>query len=60
MVKIKRKAGEDGEEVEDLEDDGVQTIRQRVRKTMTMYAFGEGAIDLLETIKASILPAEIC
>lgn len=54
MVKIKRKAGEDGEEVEDLEDDGVQTIRQRVRKTMTMYAFGEGAIDLLETIKASI------
>ena len=36
------------------EDDGEQEIRQFVRKAMTMYGFGEGAIDLLETIKASI------
>lgn len=35
-------------------DDGVQIIRQFVRKALTMYAFGEGAIDLLETIKASV------
>jgi hypothetical protein len=35
-------------------DDGVQIIRQAVRKAMTMHAFGENAIDLLETIKASI------
>jgi len=35
-------------------DDGEQIIRQFVRKTLTMYAFGEGCIDLLETIKASI------
>jgi hypothetical protein len=35
-------------------DDGVQIIRQFVRKALTMYAFGEGAFDLLETIKASI------
>jgi hypothetical protein len=38
----------------DGHDDGVQLIRQPIRKAMTMYAFGEGAIDLLETIKASI------
>jgi hypothetical protein len=38
----------------DGQDDGVQLIRQFVRKAMTMYAFGESAIDLLETIKASI------
>jgi hypothetical protein len=38
----------------DGHDDGVQLIRQFVRKAMTMYAFGESAIDLLETIKASI------
>jgi len=36
------------------EDDGEQEIRQFVRKTMTMHAFGEDAIDLLETIKASV------
>jgi hypothetical protein len=35
-------------------DDGEQQIRQQVRKSLTMHAFGEGAIDLLETIKASI------
>jgi hypothetical protein len=40
--------------VTDGQSDGVQTITQFVRKAMTMYAFGEGAIDLLETIKASI------
>lgn len=33
-------------------DTGNQKLYQYVRKTMTMYAFGEGAIDLLETIKA--------
>jgi hypothetical protein len=38
----------------DGQNDGVQLIRRPVRKAMTMYAFGEGAIDLLETIKASI------
>jgi hypothetical protein len=38
----------------DGKDDGKQLIRQFVRKALTMYAFGEGAIDLLETIKASI------
>ena len=35
------------------EDNGVQTITRYVRRALTMYAFGEGAIDLLETIKAS-------
>jgi hypothetical protein len=35
-------------------DNGVQLVRQFVRKALTMYAFGEGAIDLLETVKASI------
>ena len=35
-------------------DDGVQKISQPVRKTLTMYAFGQGCIDLLETVKASI------
>jgi hypothetical protein len=32
---------------------GVQTITRPVRRALTMYAFGEGALDLLETIKAS-------
>jgi len=41
-------------ETEGQEDDGEQEIRQFVRKAITMYAFGEGAIDLLETIKASV------
>jgi hypothetical protein len=35
-------------------DDGEQYVSQYTRKSMTMYAFGEGAIDLLEMIKASI------
>jgi len=35
-------------------DDGEQEIRQFMRKALTMHAFGEGAVDLLETIKASI------
>jgi hypothetical protein len=33
---------------------GVQTISRFVRRSLTMYAFGEGAMDLLETVKASI------
>jgi len=33
--------------------DGIQEIRRPVRRALTMYAFGEGALDLLETIKAS-------
>jgi len=41
-------------ETKGQEDDGVQEIRQFVRKAMTMYGYGEGAIDLLETIKASV------
>lgn len=32
---------------------GVQKVIQFVRKTLTMYAFGEGTIDLLETVKGS-------
>lgn len=35
-------------------DTGSQKLYQYVRKTMTMYAFGEGAIDVLETIKAHL------
>jgi hypothetical protein len=35
-------------------DDGVQEISRFVRRALTMYAFGESALDLLETIKASI------
>ena len=42
------------EGVEKEEDAGEQQIRQSVRRALTMYAFGEGAIDLLETIRASI------
>jgi hypothetical protein len=33
---------------------GVQTISRFVKRSLTMYAFGERAMDLLETIKASI------
>ena len=33
---------------------GKQTIRRFVRRALTMYGFGEEAMDLLETIKASI------
>ena len=40
--------------VETDSDNGEQTIRQFVRKAITMYAFGEGGIDLLETVKASV------
>jgi hypothetical protein len=35
--------------------DGEQYIRQYTEKAMTMTCFGQGAIDLLETIKASTL-----
>ena len=35
------------------EDQGEQTISRFVRRALTMYAFGKGAFDLLETIKAS-------
>jgi hypothetical protein len=34
--------------------EGTQTISRFVRRSLTMYAFGERAMDLLETIKASI------
>jgi hypothetical protein len=34
--------------------DGVQPISRPVRRSLTMYAFGERAMDLLETVKASI------
>jgi hypothetical protein len=32
---------------------GEQMIVQNVRKTLTMYAFGQGAFDLLETIRVA-------
>jgi hypothetical protein len=35
------------------EDEGVQEISRPVRRALTMYAFGQGAFDLLEAIKAS-------
>jgi len=35
------------------EDQGVQKVSRFVRRALTMYAFGKGALDLLETIKAS-------
>jgi len=35
------------------EDEGVQEISRYVRRALTMYAFGQGAFDLLETIRAS-------
>jgi len=34
--------------------EGVQEITRFVRRALTMYAFGKGALDLLETIKESI------
>jgi hypothetical protein len=34
-------------------DQGVQEISRFVRRALTMYGFGKGALDLLETIKAS-------
>jgi hypothetical protein len=39
---------------EKKDDPGTQTISRFVRRSLTMYAFGERAMDLLETIKASI------
>jgi hypothetical protein len=39
---------------ENPDDWGTQTISRFVRRSLTMYAFGERAMDLLETIKASI------
>ena len=50
--KVRVKQNEDG--TPDTSDDGRRTIKQYVRRTLTMYGFGEGAIDLLETVKASI------
>lgn len=41
-------------DLENPEDAGVQEITRPVRRALTMYGFGEGAIDLLETIKESI------
>jgi len=38
---------------ENPESGGTQVISRPVRRALTMYAFGEGALDLLETIKAS-------
>jgi len=37
---------------------GVQYITRYVKRSLTMYAFGEGSFDLLETIKASIERAD--
>jgi hypothetical protein len=39
---------------DDSDDMGVQEISRPVRRALTMYGFGEGAMDLLETIKESI------
>lgn len=36
------------------EDMGEQTLIQPAKKTLTMYGFGEGSFDLLETIRDSI------
>jgi hypothetical protein len=36
------------------DEQGIQTISRFVRRSLTMYAFGERAMDLLDTIKASI------
>jgi hypothetical protein len=36
------------------DDQGVQEITRPVRRALTMYGFGEGAFDLLETIKESV------
>jgi hypothetical protein len=38
----------------DAGGDGERTISRFVRRALTMYAFGEGALDLLETIRDSI------
>jgi hypothetical protein len=39
---------------EDPADLGRQTIVQPAKKTLTMYGFGEGSFDLLETIRDSV------
>jgi hypothetical protein len=41
-------------EVSPEHPDGLQPISRLVRRSLTMYAFGERAMDLLETIKASL------
>lgn len=51
--------GNPDEETEELGEniepgEGGQTISRFVRRSLTMYAFGNSAMDLLETIKASI------
>jgi hypothetical protein len=55
MVKVNERVKENGEKEF---DDGEQIIRQKVRKSLTMYSFGEGAADLLETVRASIFIEE--
>ena len=40
-------------ELSDEHPEGIQEISRPVRRALTMYGFGEGALDLLETIKAS-------
>ena len=37
-----------------IDDNGVRTISRPVRRSLTMYGFGERALDLLETIKESL------
>jgi hypothetical protein len=41
-------------EVDEEHPNGVQKISRFARRSLTMYAFGERAMDLLETVKASI------
>jgi hypothetical protein len=41
-------------EVSEEHPEGIQPISRFVRRSLTMYAFGERAMDLLETIKASL------
>jgi hypothetical protein len=37
-----------------VDENGERSITRSVRRALTMYAFGEGALDLLETVKESI------
>jgi len=37
-----------------VDENGEQSIARSVRRALTMYGFGEGALDLLEAIKESI------
>jgi hypothetical protein len=41
-------------------DMGTRTITQYIKRALTMYAFGEGALDLLEVIKTSIYMEKYC